>query len=889
MIPSDVKDPHRKSGVWNGSRSRQIVWLALLIAASLGGLAASFIAFESGALRQNQLNTVALHARTLNDQVASVVDATEGILKSLKPVIEHLGPSGNHARLTSSLEDSLRGRPFLRSLSWLDEHGRVIASSNRENLGLNINFAKIETTNAPSPQPGVNHPHPTRARLLSVASGRDLADFGSAPLERAQILVLPMIQSLQTPAGTSHLLALLNPDYFATQFDRALNGEPLRAFLLGLDGRLILGSSNVDIPAGTSLSHLAAFRKHLPTYEFASEISDGADKSRVLSAFRVTRDWPLMIQVEQSYEVYLDETRLSAAWVIAFVLTSWIIIAFGTILSRRALLHDEQSRLDLASAHAATQASESRKLAILQSSLDAIVTIDGAGRVIEFNRAAEHLFGYPAAQAQGKLMDDLIVPEHLRVMHREGMTRYQAHGTARVLNRRIEIEACHADGTVFPVELTIVPIQSETGQLFTATLRDIRARRQAEEELGAARRRELQIGVQIQHSLLMTTTPTDLAGLRISSHSQASKGIDGDFLEIIRIGPHCVDIITGDVMGKGLAAALMGAATKMQFSRSIAELVTQSGRNQRPPAPAEIVAAVHRAMTPALLTLEAFVTLCYTRIDTEHDLVTWVGCGHEETILLPAVGPLTTLANQHPPLGVLPNTEFRQDQCALRAGDALFLYSDGLTDAHHTDGDRVGRRRVAEAVFDRLRAHATPAAALHAVRRDLLPENDALQDDLTMVVIQRQVEIIEQPRTPLNAELPACLHAVRQVRELIDQHSQDAGFSEDQQGLLTLACVEAFTNITRHATGMLSGAPIELIVHPSASQLTVELVHLGDDFKPSEAPACIDFDAYPEGGFGMQIIRAASDHLEYRHHRGVNSVRISKQCTRLQSGHTLPT
>jgi len=870
------------------SRSRQIVWLALLIAVSLGVLAGSFIVFESGEIRQNRLNTVALHARGLNDQIASVVDATEGILNSLKPVIEHIGPSGNHVRLTSSLEDGLRGRPFLRSLSWLDERGRVVASSNRENLGLVINLARIGFSEGVSTKTSVTDPRPARARLLSIASGRDLADLGLTPIERARILVLPMIQPIQTPTSAGHLVALLNPDYFSTQFDRALDNEPLRALLVGLDGRLIVSSSNFDMPAGSSLLNLAAFHKHLPAHEFASEISEGADGSQVLSAFRVTRDWPLMTLVEQSDEVYLDEIRLTAAWVMAFVLTSWIIIASGTIVSRRALLNDERSSLDLALAHAATQASESRKLAILQSSLDAIVTIDGAGRVIEFNRAAESLFGYAADFAQGKPMDTLIVPHHLRAQHLEGMARYQAVGTSRVLNSRIEIEARHADGTVFPVELTIVPIQTETGELFTATLRDIRARRQAEEELGAASRRELQIGVQIQQSLLMTTTPADLAGLRISSHSQASKGIDGDFLEIIRIGPHCVDIITGDVMGKGLAAALMGAATKMQFSRSIAELVTQSGHDQGLPTPAEIVAAVDRAMTPALLTLEAFVTLCYTRIDTEHNLVTWVGCGHEETILLPASGQLRTLANQHPPLGVLPHTRFRQDQCALGAGDALFLYSDGLTDALHTDGDRVGRRRVADAVFDRLRAHATPAAALHAVRRDLLPEHDALQDDLTMVVIQRLVEDTGPPRNPLNVELPVSLQAVRRVRELIDHHSQDAGLSEDEQGLLTLACVEAFTNITRHATGMLSGAPIELIVHPSASQLTVELVHLGDAFAPEEAPASMDFAAYPEGGFGIQIILAASDDLAYQHHRGVNTVRISKRCNRFQSGHTLP-
>ena len=353
--------------VLRSSRSRQIVWLALLIAVSLGVLAGSFIVFESGEIRQNRLNTVALHARGLNDQIASVVDATEGILNSLKPVIEHIGPSGNHVRLTSSLEDGLRGRPFLRSLSWLDESGRVVASSNRENLGLVINLARIGFSEGVSTKTSVTDPRPARARLLSIASGRDLADLGLTPIERARILVLPMIQPIQTPTSAGHLVALLNPDYFSTQFDRALDNEPLRALLVGLDGRLIVSSSNFDRPAGSSLLNLAAFHKHLPAHEFASEISEGADGSQVLSAFRVTRDWPLMTLVEQSDEVYLDEIRLTAVWVMTFVLTSWIIIASGTIVSRRALLNDERSSLDLALAHAATQASESRKLAIIQS------------------------------------------------------------------------------------------------------------------------------------------------------------------------------------------------------------------------------------------------------------------------------------------------------------------------------------------------------------------------------------------------------------------------------------------------------------------------------------------------------------------------------------------
>lgn len=126
------------------------------------------------------------------------------------------------------------------------------------------------------------------------------------------------------------------------------------------------------------------------------------------------------------------------------------------------------------------RSSEARKAAILQSALDAIITIDHEGRVLEFNPAAEAMFGYTLGEVFHRPLADLIVPPSMRDAHRRGMAHYLATGEGPVLGKRIEIEAQHADGTIFPVELAITVVPQDGATLFTAYLRDIRGRRAAE-------------------------------------------------------------------------------------------------------------------------------------------------------------------------------------------------------------------------------------------------------------------------------------------------------------------------------------------------------------------------------------------------------------------------
>jgi diguanylate cyclase (GGDEF)-like protein/PAS domain S-box-containing protein len=129
--------------------------------------------------------------------------------------------------------------------------------------------------------------------------------------------------------------------------------------------------------------------------------------------------------------------------------------------------------------------SEALKTAMIESALDCIITIDQQGRIVEFNPAAESTFGYSRAEAIGARMVDLIIPLSLRQAHKQGFARYLETGEGPILGKRLELTGMRADGSEFPVELTVtsVEVPGSSPKLFTGYVRDISDRKQAEEEL----------------------------------------------------------------------------------------------------------------------------------------------------------------------------------------------------------------------------------------------------------------------------------------------------------------------------------------------------------------------------------------------------------------------
>src|SRR5215208_5640476 len=138
------------------------------------------------------------------------------------------------------------------------------------------------------------------------------------------------------------------------------------------------------------------------------------------------------------------------------------------------------------------RANEARHRAMLEAALDCVVTMDHEGRVVDFNPAAERTFGYRADEVIGREMADLIVPPELRERHRRGLQRYLATSQGTILDRRLEITGMRADGSTFPVELTITRIAVPGPPTFTGYLRDITDRKAAEAEIKASRARIIQ-------------------------------------------------------------------------------------------------------------------------------------------------------------------------------------------------------------------------------------------------------------------------------------------------------------------------------------------------------------------------------------------------------------
>lgn len=128
----------------------------------------------------------------------------------------------------------------------------------------------------------------------------------------------------------------------------------------------------------------------------------------------------------------------------------------------------------------ALRESEARKSAILDSAGDGIISIDHHGNIIEFNPAAQRIFGYTRDQAMGRELAELIVPLFLRERHRRGMAHYLATGEGPVLGHRLELIAQRADGTEFPVELSITRVGSVEPPTFTGFVRDITERKRIE-------------------------------------------------------------------------------------------------------------------------------------------------------------------------------------------------------------------------------------------------------------------------------------------------------------------------------------------------------------------------------------------------------------------------
>jgi PAS domain S-box-containing protein len=174
------------------------------------------------------------------------------------------------------------------------------------------------------------------------------------------------------------------------------------------------------------------------------------------------------------------------------------------------------------------QRAEARIRGMIDEALDAVVGMNQQGEIIEWSHHAEQMFGWRRDEVLGNPLVSLIIPERYRAAHIAGLERFRRTGVGPVLGKRLELEALARDGREFPIELSITPITTPTGTVFSAFIRDLTDR------VNAARQRKLLEG-QLQQAQ------------RLESVGQLAGGVAHDFNNLIAVILNYATFVSDDL------------------------------------------------------------------------------------------------------------------------------------------------------------------------------------------------------------------------------------------------------------------------------------------------------------------------------------------------------
>ena len=234
---------------------------------------------------------------------------------------------------------------------------------------------------------------------------------------------------------------------------------------------------------------------------------------------------------------------------------------------------------------------------------------------------------------------------------------------------------------------------------------------------------ELARAAAVQSELLPIDQPP-LPGFEIGARCLPASAVGGDFYDWQQLPLGTLSLTVGDVMGKGMSAALLMATVRAV----IRAMVSHHG-------PADAVQHTAASLDGDLARSGSFVTLFHAQLNTTSSELRYVDAGHGQAFLRRADGTLESLLPFGLPIGVLSSEKYTEGSVTLHPGDVLVIYSDGLSEARpelFRDQNTVAAQIIPEETA------STTAQRLV----DLATSNGPLPDDLTVVVLRRSPQAI---------------------------------------------------------------------------------------------------------------------------------------------------
>lgn len=400
-------------------------------------------------------------------------------------------------------------------------------------------------------------------------------------------------------------------------------------------------------------------------------------------------------------------------------------------------------------------------------------------------------------------------------------------------------------------------------------------------------RQDLQLGARIQEKLLIGSIPSDIEEISFEATSIPSADIDGDFFDFYRPSKDILDVVVGDVMGKGIAAALVGTAVKSQLVRfalafSLSKVCEQNDTwKDDLLEPHEVMKYVHDEIAPQLLDLEYFVTLFYARFNLQDQMMTYVDCGSTKPLHYKAKEKkVSFLKGDNLPLGVVAKADYLSYNVYYSKGDIFVFYSDAVTEAKGHDNELFGMNRFIKLLEKN--AHLTSTDLAKMITHTVLEfaEKGQFDDDLTLIVM-KMVAGKKTARTQVtSAKFKSELSQAEAVRSFVHRLCQHAsGDKERLSQRMQLAINEAFCNIVKHGYGEDNKGTIII---------DVQFLEEGVEFQVSDQGKSVDPARIHEpdlagdrfGGFGWYMIREIADKTTYTQKKtenGWNHLSIFKQ------------
>lgn len=388
------------------------------------------------------------------------------------------------------------------------------------------------------------------------------------------------------------------------------------------------------------------------------------------------------------------------------------------------------------------------------------------------------------------------------------------------------------------------------------------------EESTKARERmasQLRIAREIQRSLLPNGNASfSVEGggsLILSAYQESALEVGGDLYDYVETDGRLYFIIA-DVSGKGIPASLM-----MSYVKSLFHFAAQQNM-----LPADIVARINDNMC-ADNPNNMFVTMLVGYMQPEEHKMVMANAGHNPAVLCTAGVCRYLELPAGLPVGVMPDMPYTETECAIGAGDTLFVYTDGMSEAENPEGVLYGQDRLIESVGNAVATFSTPSGVVASLAEEIRQYSDNVYaDDITMLCIS-------MPETPeLTLHLGYEVAEIDRLLAAVQAEAKRANWSDSLLNNVMLAAEEAVVNVINYATPANPDDTVDFSLLCKDGSVEIAVSDSGPEFDPLRQAPEVDTDLPLEqrkvGGLGIFLIRNLAESMEYVRKDGRNILKI---------------